>query len=440
MGLRFPKATSLTALGFWIPSDFPALPCGLPLSLSEPDGTPRAAVTLHPVPSAAPGWQFATLPTPIEVEADAHLFLCAEIAEDVPWFHEYTVLKHTSVAEVTGPVYQYAPDTPRMHVPHPDIGFGPLSFQWQAADDDPRHAIAANAWRERPLQAFQPRLNFGRHLEPKDRVLHIVGQSRPAFVNYREALPDLPISHYMLYCGLQNYPQGRLQQISAAYRDDPAPARMQLGLSMTYDGNPERCYAKAIAEGTLDDAVHRCATDLAVVGDGALIRLGYEFNGPWNGYAPSDFVAAWRRVVAIFREHPLNVAFVWCGSADASLEAFDAFYPGDDWVDWWGIDLFSAHHFGLPQVEAFMQDARDRRYPVLIGETSARYIGTADADAAWRLWFTPYLDFIHRHPHVKGSSFINWDWTQTRWPWGDARIERNPRLQERYHQAVKAWV
>jgi beta-mannanase len=95
-----------------------------------------------------------------------------------------------------------------------------------------------------------------------------------------------------------------------------------------------------------------------------LIRLfGGEFNGSWwygqsplanHNLTPADFVAAWRRVVDIFREvGAANVSFAWIPVVypDHPVTWVDsdiaAYYPGDSYVDWVGADTGdSRHHLG----------------------------------------------------------------------------------------------
>lgn len=80
------------------------------------------------------------------------------------------------------------------------------------------------------------------------------------------------------------------------------------------------------------------------LGRPAFVRIGYEFNGRWNGYVPETYIPAWRRVVAAMRAHRLDdVAAVWCYASDIrNLPDLMDWYPGDEWVDWWSIDLLAA--------------------------------------------------------------------------------------------------
>lgn len=57
---------------------------------------------------------------------------------------------------------------------------------------------------------------------------------------------------------------------------------------------------------------------------------------------PAEFVAAWRRVVDAFRAAGAdNVIWVWSASAKAFPSEADAWYPGDDYVDWIGATGFN---------------------------------------------------------------------------------------------------
>jgi hypothetical protein len=67
----------------------------------------------------------------------------------------------------------------------------------------------------------------------------------------------------------------------------------------------------------------------------------------------ADYVAAWKRIVAIFRaQQTHNVAFVWATTAyafkDESGQVGDvkSLYPGDDVVDWIASDPYNFNHSG----------------------------------------------------------------------------------------------
>ncbi|MBU1983028.1 T9SS type A sorting domain-containing protein, partial [bacterium] len=131
-------------------------------------------------------------------------------------------------------------------------------------------------------------------------------------------------------------------------------------------------------------------------------------------------------------------------------------YPGDDIVDWFGLDPFDVEHFDpdLPdtlrgeitrkgKTEAFLRFADERRKPVFLNELSARHVyivpdsldpGHAQGQADWEYWFAPFFRFVRNHPNIKGWNYINLDWTryETYATWGDARLEINSFIRDRW--------
>ena len=78
-----------------------------------------------------------------------------------------------------------------------------------------------------------------------------------------------------------------------------------------------------------------------------VIRLGWEWNltgFPWacNDVAlVSYYTAYFRRVVDRFRQRVPNVLIDWCGGRKGATNAgLPSFYPGDDWVDFIGLDCY----------------------------------------------------------------------------------------------------
>lgn len=79
----------------------------------------------------------------------------------------------------------------------------------------------------------------------------------------------------------------------------------------------------------------------------AIIRLGWEFNGDWFRWAAFDaeeFVQYWREIVGAMRSVPgQRFEFDWSVNAGAG-QSGDAVlrYPGDDVVDYVGVDFYDA--------------------------------------------------------------------------------------------------
>ncbi len=203
-------------------------------------------------------------------------------------------------------------------------------------------------------------------------------------------------------------------------------------------------------------------------GKAMFLRIGGEFNGVgegWNGggYHPYLYVTMFRKIVDMFAARGFrdSVATIWCyyPAAANDFDSVDArgarWYPGDDYVDWFGLDLFDPEDFdpALPthvrgiitrkgKSERFLAMARDRGKPVYMSETSAKGMNISndprDGDADWFAWFAKFWDFITLHPEIQGYSYINANWPAHAYPgWGDARIENSSLLSERYRDELR---
>ena len=75
-----------------------------------------------------------------------------------------------------------------------------------------------------------------------------------------------------------------------------------------------------------------------------IIRIGREMNGDWFAWAAAgheaDYIAAYRRVAEIFREALPGFSFDWCANWGPNDIPADLAYPGDDFVDTIGLDVY----------------------------------------------------------------------------------------------------
>lgn len=294
------------------------------------------------------------------------------------------------------------------------------------------------------LMPFQKRVFFKKRLEPEHVIVHGAGQQdHPSFTNYAAALPaDAQPALYMHYHGLSGLKKGeKLRKKLIEIGSLASPAIPQLGLSMTTDGKPETHYEQDVAAGKYDAEIDTLIQVLKWWNRPIYIRLGYEFNGFWNGYEATTYKAAFQYVVQRMRKAGLdrNVAIVWCFAVDSDEDDFMRFYPGDAYVDWWSVDVFSAWHYKQKELWAYLDSAKAHKFPVLIGESTPRRLAVQKGDSSWHLWFVPYFNMIRTQPHIKATGYINWNWKGTPWPdWGDSRIEAAPAtLRERYIQEMK---
>ncbi len=120
--------------------------------------------------------------------------------------------------------------------------------------------------------------------------------------------------------------------------------------------NPELEHGRvldSVAEGNWDEYIGEWAVAAREFGKPVYIRWGHEFNGYWypwsipaNDNDPDKFIEAWRHVHDIFeQENATNVQWVWCpylrSNPDEPWNDPLLAYPGDDYVDWIGIDEYN---------------------------------------------------------------------------------------------------
>ena len=134
-----------------------------------------------------------------------------------------------------------------------------------------------------------------------------------------------------------------------------------------------------------------------------------------------------------------NIALLWCYNPDAAEKDYMKYYPGNEYVDWWAIDIFRAGSMAESHTETFLQDAEFHEKPVMITEATP-YSYDITRGEGWEEWFQAYFQFIKEHPVIKGTCYINWEWSNyPQWSnWGDARMEEAPEaFQEKYRQEME---
>ncbi len=125
------------------------------------------------------------------------------------------------------------------------------------------------------------------------------------------------------------------------------------------------------------------------------VRPFWEFTGSWNnvnginpwsnGNTPAIFVAAWQHMVDHVRAAGgTQISWVWCpGDVGDSVSNLQSVYPGDNYVDWVGTDIYS----NLNQGDAELTNihAAIPQKPVMIPEIG--YTGT-NKGAYWNTLLT----------------------------------------------------
>lgn len=204
---------------------------------------------------------------------------------------------------------------------------------------------------------------------------------------------------------------------------------------------PEEHYEHRVTAGELDAQIDQFCAGLKSVGRPVFVRIGYEFNRHWNGYKPVTYKVAFRRVTKKIRKAGLeDVATVWCFGPCCRNLNFMSFYPGDDVVDWWAIDLFHLESMTMKKTEEFMAASLMYRRPVMIGESAPKGVRLANGFKSWDAWFKPYFRFIQRHKNVKADCYINQDWDAIgTWKGcGDSRLSQNAEIREKSQEKIGA--
>jgi hypothetical protein len=280
-------------------------------------------------------------------------------------------------------------------------------------------------------QSINSRLNQGAFLEPQGKIINGAGQDQASYMNYWNVMhtQNKPLI-YMTYINLRDVTSDWTDGLKANLMLNGQFQIPQIGLSMTVDGTPSAHYEQDVAAGLYDDKITMFIDGLESLAIPAYVRIGYEFNGTaWNGYEPEPYKNAFIRITNMIRTRNLEIATVWNFSLDAGANmSFMDYYPGDSYVDWWAINLFSATHMSDPFCQSFLDNAGVHQKPVMLGETTPRYLYVQDGQQTWDQWYSPFFTLIHTNAGVKAFCYINWDWSQYEQfkDWGDSRLEMNP--------------
>ncbi|MCP4746598.1 MAG: hypothetical protein GY874_10740 [Desulfobacteraceae bacterium] len=295
---------------------------------------------------------------------------------------------------------------------------------------------------------YVTRNNYGAVLEASNTVMHGAGQSSGAFELYYDTVPSgsKPLI-FMYYRGLRAFSTGSLdglKSILASYKEQGIYLIPQIGLSMT--SGPKDHYEGDVAAGLYDTQIKNLCDEINGLGHPVFLRIGYEFNGlGWNGYEPSTYIPAFQRITDALRTANAEVATVWCaiaGRINKSPYTYDQYYPGNSYVDWWGIDTFAAYQLKSEGTLEFLDAAHIAGKPVMIGESTPRGVGVDDGQTDWNTWFEPYFDLIQNYPGIKAFCYINWNWDDYvhMWSpsWGDARIQANDQVRINYISKINS--
>ena len=182
---------------------------------------------------------------------------------------------------------------------------------------------------------------------------------------------------------------------------------------------------RSLAE-TADAAyLGRFMADAARSGIPVFLRFASEMNGAWTPYHadPAAYRDAFRRVADAAHAASSNIATVWC-PADSPEKGLDAYWPGDEAVDWVGVNFYSVLYNdgdrGRAAAWRHPEDSLDfvyRRYaakhPMMVGEWAATHRSVVDgvlnARFAQDKIAQLYAAVPRRYPRVKAVHWLSLD-------------------------------
>jgi len=273
-----------------------------------------------------------------------------------------------------------------------------------------------------PAAAVGDRLYTGAKYEPvAGAYLGVYGESDPQVHNpysgnpfYTQGVMDLTGRQHPIFLLYGNWSQGR----------GPAGSHIQaiksVGGALEWALQPDQGLA-AVVDGPV---LRNIARQLREAEIPIFLRFAGEMNGdwvPWTGN-PELYKEKFRLVARVMREEAPNVAMVWA-PAWFPLNTMDAYYPGDEYVDWVGISAYGVHDDSLDPVAADGLKRDSRPLHDTFAEIYARY---ADRKPIML---------------VEGAvGYYDYSVNQSREPWALTNIQRFYAALPRIYPRVKAVV
>jgi len=177
-----------------------------------------------------------------------------------------------------------------------------------------------------------------------------------------------------------------------------------------------------VAKGDYDTYILTWAEELKSVREPVFLRVGHEMNdpyrypwGPQNNSA-EDFIAAWKHIRHLFDSiGAVNVVWIW--SPHPAHGYFEAFYPGDEhvdyvgvtalnygevanWAKWWTFKEIAGNYY--PDLAVFNK-------PLMLTEFGSLVVGGNRGE-----WFGEALaDIPEKYPLVKSILFFHFSYDKT---------------------------
>jgi hypothetical protein len=236
-------------------------------------------------------------------------------------------------------------------------------------------------------------------LEKNNRIMSGAGQSVAAIVQMTHAF-DESRKPFMIALydsiGVSKYQMPR--DIVEARHLFPG-AILQIGLQLPVRDEQG---LRDLGDGLLDHQIDQLVTAYKNLNTPIILRIGYEFEGPWNGYNPEDYIKAYRRIVNTFRNQKALLVSFWWNAYTGSEHEIDSWFPGEAYIDWLGYNVITDHFDG----SWYLKKMSDLEKPFLIGEAS---YAMNDNNLSFNEWMDQFFESMELSG-IRGYQYINWDW------------------------------
>jgi beta-mannanase len=175
-----------------------------------------------------------------------------------------------------------------------------------------------------------------------------------------------------------------------------------------------------IINGDFDAYIKRWADDSKSWGHPYFLRFAAEMNGDWfpwseqvNGNEPGEYVRAWRHVHTIFaNEGVTNVTWVWSPNIEYDGSTpLEELYPGDDYVDWLGMDGYNWGTVPHRARTASLEGTNTNRSATVTGWQTFSQVFTQTYTHITALSTKPLM-VAETASAEQGGSKANWDMAQ----------------------------
>ena len=253
----------------------------------------------------------------------------------------------------------------------------------------------------------------------------------------------------------------------ASYGAVPLLRLMPWGEPYWEPGYQSRYSMQKIIDGQFDQYLTQWADVVKNFNKPVMVTFGVEMNGdwfPWSGIyqgggttfgfgdssradGPERFVSAYRHIIQVFRNRGVMNA-TWLFHVNhqpfpaASWNTYEAYYPGDDYIDWVGVSIYGAQTHdedwvsfaSLAEPAYNALKARFSHKPIMLAEWG---VGEFPKKGNKAEWYTAALSKIRtNYPLFKMAIVYHERWENDDGSFSDLRVDSTPAALQAYKQGI----